>query len=201
MLGVERGKNIAEVIVRRRAVAKRPEPAQKPNLLVAEAGNIDDGFRPGQNRQQAQQQHFVERIRYLATLPRVRQVSKMGQKDYGLAKRPTVCRRAIHRRPPRIRGLPQIQHICRLSRTSFTRLPWGMMAKGFAAQVTSPIMPSFKGQLTEDQVHQLVAYIKSMASATTDPYGLPGVGPATQPERAVPGPGPFLQSQTPTVQP
>ena len=59
----------------------------------------------------------------LATLPRVRQVAKMGQKDYGLAKRPTVCRRAIHRRPPRIRGLPQIQHICRLSRTSSTRLP------------------------------------------------------------------------------
>jgi cytochrome c oxidase subunit II len=64
-----------------------------------------------------------------------------------------------------------------------------------------PIMPSFAGQLTEDQVFQIIAYIKSLASATTDPYQLPNVGPTTQPQRAVPGPGPFLQSQTPTVQP
>ena len=32
-LGIEGGENIAEMIVRRRAIAKRPEPAQKLELL------------------------------------------------------------------------------------------------------------------------------------------------------------------------
>jgi cytochrome c oxidase subunit 2 len=61
-----------------------------------------------------------------------------------------------------------------------------------------PIMPSFRGQLTEEQVMDLVEYIKSLAGATTDPYQLPAVGgPSTQPNRAVPGPGPFVPVQAP----
>jgi len=61
-----------------------------------------------------------------------------------------------------------------------------------------PIMPSFRGQLTEEQVMDLVEYIKSLAGATTDPFQLPLVGgPATQPNRAVPGPGPFVPVQAP----
>ena len=54
LLGIERGEDIAEVIVRRRTIAERPEAAQKRELLVAEAGDIGEGFRPRQHRQQAQ---------------------------------------------------------------------------------------------------------------------------------------------------
>lgn len=58
-----------------------------------------------------------------------------------------------------------------------------------------PIMPSFKGQLTEEQVMQLIAYIKSMSGANNaDPYKLQAGGPATQPSKAIPGPLPFLPS-------
>src|SRR6202035_4468529 len=62
------------------------------------------------------------------------------------------------------------------------------MKKGYP-----PIMPSFKGQLTEEQVMQLIEYIKSMSGANNpEPYKLPAGGPATQPSKAVPGPLPFL---------
>jgi hypothetical protein len=40
---VERRKNIAEVIVRRRSIAERLEPAQKIKLLLAEPRNIHEG--------------------------------------------------------------------------------------------------------------------------------------------------------------
>lgn len=43
-------------------------------FLVAEAGDIDEGFRPGQHRKQAHGQHLVERIGHFAALARVRQV-------------------------------------------------------------------------------------------------------------------------------
>jgi hypothetical protein len=42
------------MVVRRRAIAKRQEPAQKLDLLLAEPRDIDKGFRPGQHRKQAQ---------------------------------------------------------------------------------------------------------------------------------------------------
>ena len=58
---------IAEVIVRGRAVAKRPEPAQKIELLLAEPRDIDEGLRPSQYREQTQQQHLGERIDHLAS--------------------------------------------------------------------------------------------------------------------------------------
>jgi hypothetical protein len=102
LLGVEGCEDIAEVIVRRRAIAKWPEPAQQREFLAAETGDIDKGLRPGQHREQAQQQHFVERIRYLATLARVRHVPEILQENHRLAKRPAVPCNAIHRCPPRI---------------------------------------------------------------------------------------------------
>jgi cytochrome c oxidase subunit II len=75
--------------------------------------------------------------------------------------------------------------------------PSAKIVKGFP-----PLMPSFKGQLTEEQVMDLVAYIKSMAGATTDPYQLPTIGgPTTQPNRATPGPGPFQPTLQPTANP
>ena len=52
-LGVEDGENIAEVIVRGRAMVKRPEPTQKLDLLLAEPRNVDEALRAGQNRKQA----------------------------------------------------------------------------------------------------------------------------------------------------
>jgi hypothetical protein len=102
LLGVEGGEDIAEVVVRRRAVAKRTEPPQKRQLLAPEAGNIDEGLRPGQHREQTQQQHLLERVRNLATLARVRHVLEIPQKNYRFAKCLTVRRHAVHRRPPRI---------------------------------------------------------------------------------------------------
>jgi cytochrome c oxidase subunit 2 len=64
-----------------------------------------------------------------------------------------------------------------------------------------PIMPSYHGQLTEEQVMQLIAYIKSLAGATSDPYVLQPSGPATQPNRAISGPGPFQPTLEPKEQP
>jgi len=56
-----------------------------------------------------------------------------------------------------------------------------------------PIMPSFKGQLSEEQVMQLIAYIKSLSGANNaDVYQLERGGAATQPSKAIPGPLPFL---------
>lgn len=73
--------------------------------------------------------------------------------------------------------------------------PSARMVRGYP-----PIMPSYRGQLTEEQVMELVAYIKSLAGATSDPMEIPGGGATTQPDRAVPGPGPFLPEQTPKTQ-
>jgi cytochrome c oxidase subunit 2 len=70
--------------------------------------------------------------------------------------------------------------------------PSAKIVKGFP-----PLMPSFRGQLTEEQVMDLVEYIKSLAGATTETYQLPPMGPTTQPNRAVPGPGPFVPVQAP----
>jgi hypothetical protein len=49
LLGVEGGENIAEMVVRWRSVAKRPEPTQKSELPVAKASDIDNRLRPGQH--------------------------------------------------------------------------------------------------------------------------------------------------------
>jgi hypothetical protein len=52
LVGVESGKNVAELIVRGRTVAKRPKPAQKAEFLLAKQGNIDERFRSAQYREQ-----------------------------------------------------------------------------------------------------------------------------------------------------
>ena len=68
-LGVERGEDVAGLIMRRRAIGERPEPAQKRELLRPEAGDFHEALGPRQHRQQAQQQHLIERV---ITLPRCR---------------------------------------------------------------------------------------------------------------------------------
>src|SRR5271166_3796699 len=71
-LGVEGGKDIAEVIVRGCSVTERPEPAQKINLLLAEPRNIHECLRSAQHGEQTQEQYLAERISDFATLARVR---------------------------------------------------------------------------------------------------------------------------------
>jgi hypothetical protein len=59
---IERRENVAEVVVRRRSIAKWQEPAKKLDLLLAEPRDIDERFRSGKHTEQAQQQHLFERI-------------------------------------------------------------------------------------------------------------------------------------------
>src|SRR6202040_1688838 len=92
VLGVEGGEDIAKVIMRRRSIGKPPEATQQRELLGAEAGDVDEGLRPGQHREQTQQQHLLERVRNLATLARVRHVLEIPQKNYRFAKSLTVRR-------------------------------------------------------------------------------------------------------------
>ena len=66
LFGVESREQIAELIVRRRAVLERSEPAQERELPLAELRDLDPALRAGQHRQQAQQQHLVEPIPDLA---------------------------------------------------------------------------------------------------------------------------------------
>ena len=100
MLGVERGEDVAEVVVRGRSFAKRPKPAQEGELLAPEARDIDECLRPGQHRQQAQQQHLVERIHHLAALASIRQIFKILQENNRFPICVTVRCLATHRRYP-----------------------------------------------------------------------------------------------------
>jgi cytochrome c oxidase subunit 2 len=57
-----------------------------------------------------------------------------------------------------------------------------------AAKVVSgfkPIMPVFQGQVSEDQLAALVAYVKSLSQAPAGTAGTPAQAPAgTQPQEA-----------------
>jgi cytochrome c oxidase subunit 2 len=52
--------------------------------------------------------------------------------------------------------------------------PAAKVVKGFP-----PIMPSYRGQLSEEQIMELVAYIKSLGAAQTDQGVM--LAPSTQP--------------------
>jgi hypothetical protein len=71
LLGIEGGKDVAEVIMRWCPITIGPKPAKKIELLVAEASDVNEGLRPSQHRQQTQQQHLVERIDDRSALARV----------------------------------------------------------------------------------------------------------------------------------
>ena len=96
-LGIERRKNIAEVIVGGRPVTKRSEPAQQIDLLLAEPRDIDEGLRSAQNREQTQQQHLGERINDFAAVARIGQILEMIQKNNALADRPQCFPSRLHR--------------------------------------------------------------------------------------------------------
>ncbi len=59
--------------------------------------------------------------------------------------------------------------------------PQGKIAEGY-----QPIMPTFKGQVTEEQINSIVAYIKSLGSTTTTPAATPAA-PAAKPSVAPTG--------------
>ena len=64
--------------------------------------------------------------------------------------------------------------------------PQAKLVAGFG-----PIMPTFQGQLTEDQLVQLVAYIKSLSAAsggTQTPSASPGASPAGTQAGSAPSP-------------
>jgi hypothetical protein len=52
--GIEGSKNIAQLIMRGRPVAKQPKPAQEIEFLLAKQRNIDEGLGSGQHRKQTQ---------------------------------------------------------------------------------------------------------------------------------------------------
>lgn len=72
--GVERGQDVAQMIVRRRAALAGAEPAQKLDLPLAEPSDVCEGLSPGANRKEAQKQSLIERIDHFPRLPAVRHV-------------------------------------------------------------------------------------------------------------------------------
>src|SRR5215472_12452202 len=121
--GVEGCENVAEVVVRRRSIPERQEPAQQCDLLLAEPRYVDEGFRPGKHGEQAQQQDLIKRIDHLAELPRVRKVRKITQKNNRFALRRKY--RRFHR-PLRTSNQRAItdSELQSLVTSEFTRLPW-----------------------------------------------------------------------------
>jgi len=97
LLGVERGKDVAEVIVRGRSIAKRQEPAQKADLLLAEPRDIAERLGAAEHREQAQQQHLGEWIKNFSALPRVRKIPETLKKNNSFARRPKLHRSFLHR--------------------------------------------------------------------------------------------------------
>ncbi len=80
-----------------RSIAKRPEPAQQTDLLLAEPRDVDERLRPAQHRQQAQQQHLVERINDFAALPKIRKIFEIIQKNTCFDDRSKFRRRLLRR--------------------------------------------------------------------------------------------------------
>ena len=63
----------------RRAIAKRLESTKEIELLLADQRDIDDHLGPGQNRQQTQEPHLIQRIYHLRPLTWVRQFLEISQ--------------------------------------------------------------------------------------------------------------------------
>ena len=100
LLGIQRREDIAEVIMRRRAILERAEPTEQRELLGAEKRDLSEAFRASQHRQQTQQQNLVERIGHLAKLARVPQTLEIAQKYNRLGKCRIVRCRAVHGHSP-----------------------------------------------------------------------------------------------------
>src|ERR1700722_5129227 len=68
LCGVQHGEDVAEMIVRGRAVTERTEAAEQVQFLGAKDGYLGDGLRPCDDRQQAEKKDFLQRIAHLALL-------------------------------------------------------------------------------------------------------------------------------------
>jgi len=80
-LGVEHGKDVAKLIMGRRAVLERREAAQEIPPLFTEFGNLHPAVRTAKDCDQRQKQHFGKRIENLYNLSRIRQILEMGKKN------------------------------------------------------------------------------------------------------------------------
>jgi hypothetical protein len=67
-----------------RPIRKGSKAPQETGLLSPELGDCSEGFGPGHNRKQGEQQDLVKRVNDLADLPWIRQISKMIQKNNAL---------------------------------------------------------------------------------------------------------------------
>src|SRR5688500_7287369 len=67
-----------------RSVRKKPEAAQKIQLVFAKLRDGGEGFGPSQNRKQREQQDLIQRVDHLDELSRVLQIRKMIQKNNAL---------------------------------------------------------------------------------------------------------------------
>src|SRR5262249_3772260 len=122
--GVEGCENVAEMVVRRRSIPERQEPAKQRDLLLTKSRDIDEGFCPGKHGEQTQQQYLIKRIDDLAALPRVRKIRKITQKNNRFALH-RKCRRRLHRplHNPNQRAMTDSE-LQSLVTSEFTRLPW-----------------------------------------------------------------------------
>jgi hypothetical protein len=120
---VERRENVAEVVVRRRPIAERQKPAQKRDLLLAEPCNIDEGFRPGEHCEQAQQQHLFERVDHPAALLGSGKSLKHPKKTIASPYAADPATASIAPSAIESGGPRQIQHFSRLSRATSPDYP------------------------------------------------------------------------------
>src|SRR4051794_16333515 len=63
--GIERGENVAQLVVRGSSVHKWPEATQEFELLGPKARDLDEAFGPSQNREKTEQQDLIERVSHL----------------------------------------------------------------------------------------------------------------------------------------
>ncbi len=87
LFGIEGSQDIAEMVVSRRTIFERREPAQQLKPLHAEQSDSGDTFRSSHHRGEAQQQDLAQRIGHLAALARIAQAGEMPQKNNDFLKR------------------------------------------------------------------------------------------------------------------
>src|SRR5450432_362288 len=117
--GVQHGQDVAEMIVRRRAVTERTEAAEQVQLLHAKDGYLGDGLRPGQYREQAEKKDLLQRIAHLSLLPGVAEMLEAAQKTDCPAVPGAFGRGVVHGELPQSESIEAVsnQHPSGLSRT------------------------------------------------------------------------------------
>ncbi len=77
-LRIKAGKDVAEMIVGGSPRQKWPETAQELQLFLAKPGDIDKSLRPRQDRDQTQQQHFIQLVDHLGLLAMIRHILEIA---------------------------------------------------------------------------------------------------------------------------